>query len=164
MFLAAVSDVAPLDVDTRDRVRLPAPPPSVAAVARKGSATPPAVALQLEPLADGALAGRAPGVNRAQLAELRAGRLRVEDTLDLHGLTTATAAPALRDFLLGAAAARRRCVLVVHGRGAHSGGVAVLRELVMERLTGELSGLVRAFCGAAPHDGGPGATYVELRS
>jgi len=47
---------------------------------------PPEVVLQVEGDAQ-RYSARAPGVSRAQLSELRAGKLRAEDTLDLHGQT-----------------------------------------------------------------------------
>ena len=60
-------------------------------------------------------------------------------------------------------AAGVRCVLIVHGRGRHSGGAPVLREAVVKALTtAPTVDLVRAFCPARPADGGPGAMYVLL--
>ncbi len=162
LFLEAIAGAVPLDGSERDRVRLPPPPPSIAPP-RATEIVPTPIALTIE--GDGVVIGaRAPGVNRAQLAELRSGRVRVEETLDLHGNTAAQAEPALRGFLLAAAARRHRCVLIIHGRGLHSEGVAVLRDLVIRELSSSLSGLVHAFASAAPRDGGPGATYVMVKS
>ena len=110
------------------------------------------------------VAARAPGVNRAQIAELRRGRVRPEATLDLHGMTVDQGDQALRRFLAESQRARRRCVLVIHGRGLHSDGVAVLRESVIGSLLGSLSGYVHCLSSAAPGDGGAGATYVMVRS
>ena len=157
LFLGAIDGAVPLP--GRDRVR---------AVPVRVAVTPPAVlpprqAMTLEADGDGRYA-RAPGVNRAQLAELRRGQIRAEATLDLHGLTTAEAVPALERFLLESARLRRRCVLIVHGKGTRSDGVAVLRELVLDHLTGPASGLVHALAPAAPADGGPGASYVMVRT
>jgi DNA-nicking Smr family endonuclease len=54
-------------------------------------------------------------------------------------------------------------VLVVHGRGQHSGGQPVLREVVIAALTSApLATVVRAFCAARPADGGGGALYVHV--
>jgi DNA-nicking Smr family endonuclease len=157
MFLGAIDGAVPLN--GRDRV--PVVPVRTAIV-------PAAVLPPLQPLAvegsGGDVSARAPGVNRAQIAELRRGRVRAEATLDLHGHTTAEAAPLLERFLLDAARSRRRCVLVIHGKGTHSDGVAVLRELVIGQLVGPLSGLVHAFAPAAPADGGAGASYVMVRA
>ena len=109
------------------------------------------------------MTGRAEGVNRAQVSALRSGKVRVEATLDLHGDTVSAALPRLEKFLLDAARDRRRCVLVVHGKGLHSDGVAVLRDAVQTALGSEMSGLVHAFTTAAPADGGDGATCVMVR-
>ena len=157
-FLAAVAGAVPLGGDDRDRVRVaPAPPSPV-----RREVLPAPVALSVE--GDGVvISARAPGVNRAQLAELRGGRIRPEASLDLHGRTAREADGELRRFLVDAASHRRRCVLVVHGRGLHSEGVAVLRDTVITALVGELSGLVHAFATAARADGGAGATYVMVK-
>ena len=159
-FLAAVSGTVPLDGSERDRVRVVAPPPSPAP--RRVEILPAPVALSVE--GDGTvISARAPGVNRTQLSELRGGRVRPEATLDLHGHTVREAENELRRFLLDASSQRRRCVLVVHGRGSHSDGVAPVRDAVITALVGEMSGLVHAFATAARSDGGSGATYVMVK-
>ena len=157
MFVEAAAGVKPLT--ERDRVRLD--PPRTAILPRRDP-LPPTATLTIEG-DDGLAVGRAAGVNRAQVALLRGGQVRPEATLDLHGRSAAEAAPALAQFLLDSVRLRRRCVLVVHGQGLHSGGVAVLRDLVVGDLVGKASGLVHAFSPAAPSDGGRGATYVMLR-
>lgn len=157
MFHEAIAGATPLA--GRDRVPLP---PTRGAII-KPDPLPPRAALTLEGTA-GDVCARGPGVNRAQVAELRAGKVRVEETVDLHGHTVAQALPLLERFLVDSARARRRCVLVVHGKGTHSGGLAVLRDAVIAALAGEMSGLVRAFTTAAPADGGSGATIVLVRS
>ena len=157
MFIEAAAGVTPLSA--RDRVCLE---PVKTAILPRRDPLPPTVTLALEG-EDGLASGRAPGVNRAQLALLRQGKVRPEATLDLHGLTAAAADPALDAFLLESARLRRRCVLLIHGQGHHAGGVSVLRDLVVTALVGRASGLVHAFAPAAPSDGGRGATYVMLR-
>jgi len=155
MFLAALDGVTPLD--GRDRIAVPPPPPSPVRVVE----LPPEVKLTVE--GDGrAYTARAPGVSRAQLAELRGGKVRAEETLDLHGLTVEDGLARLREFVVSAAQLRR-CVLIVHGRGLHSDHGAPLREAVLGELLGPLSGLVHALATAAPADGGEGATYLVLR-
>jgi len=156
LFLAAVGGATPLD--TRDRLPIPPPPPSPVRVVE----LPAAVALTIE--GDGRrYTARAPGVSRVQVAELRAGKLHVEDTLDLHGETVETGKLQLREFLVAAHRIGRRCVLVVHGKGTHSDHGAPLREAVLGELLGPLSGLIHALSTAAPSEGGEGATYVALR-
>lgn len=127
---------------------------------------PPTSALTVE--GDGQrYAARSQGVSRAQISQLRAGKVHVEETLDLHGDTVERGVQRLREFL-AAASRLRRCVLVIHGKGLHSDAPgllaqAPLREAVLEQLLGPMSGLVHAFSTAAPADGGEGATYILLR-
>ena len=156
MFLDAVEGARPLEA--RDRVALPRPAPSSVRLPE----LPPAIGLTVE--GDGRrYSARAPGVSKAQLSELRTGKVHAEDTLDLHGLTVESGRQQLREFLVAAQRAGRRCVLVVHGKGTHSEHGAPLREAVLVELLGPLSGLLHAMASAAPSDGGEGATYVMLR-
>jgi DNA-nicking Smr family endonuclease len=156
LFLAAVGGATPLA--TRDRIPLPPRPPSPVRVVE----LPPVVALTVE--GDGQrYAARAPGVSRAQIAELRAGKVHVEQTLDLHGQTVDAGVQQLRDLIVAAHRIGRRCLLVVHGKGTHSEQGAPLREAVLSELLGSLSGFVHALSTAAPSDGAEGATYVMLR-
>ncbi len=156
LFLEAIAGATPLA--GRDRVR---PMPVKAAIVRI-EPLPPRRPLTIE-VDGGRVSARAEGVNRAQVGALRAGKVRAEATLDLHGNTVAEAMPLLERFLLDAARVRRRCVLVVHGKGLHSDGLAVLRDAVQSALASEMSGLVHAFASAAPSDGGDGATCVMVR-
>jgi DNA-nicking Smr family endonuclease len=100
------------------------------------------------------------------LQRLRRGDYPIQGHLDLHGLTQAEAKTALERFLTDARHQRKRCVLVVHGRGLHSEGqIPVLKESVQAWLTGgRLGKWVLAFSSARPDDGGAGAVYVLLRA
>jgi len=156
LFLAAVGGATPLG--KRDRIPVPPPPPSTVRVVELP------VEVQLAVEVDGQrYAARAPGVSRAQLADLRAGKLHVEATLDLHGQTVAVGLQQLRELVVASHRAGRRCVLVVHGKGTHSEIGAPLREAVLGELLGPLSGFVHALATAAPAHGGDGATYLALR-
>jgi len=156
LFHEAMGGVTPLG--SRDRVNVSPPPPSPVRVVE----LPPEVKLSVD--GDGhRYAARSAGVSHAQIAELRAGKVRAEATLDLHGMTVEPALQQLRKFLADARQLGRRCVLIVHGKGTHSDHGAPLREAVMQQLLGALSGFVHAFASAAPADGGEGATYVMLR-
>jgi DNA-nicking Smr family endonuclease len=162
LFLAAVADARPLPDADRDRVPPPAPEPRPGPGPNADDAPPP-VALAIDSDGDWVRARRA-GVSLAQVGELAAGRIRAEDTLDLHGHTVAEAEVALRRFLVGAARARRRCVLVVHGRGRTTEGISPVRDAVVSQLLGPLSGLIHSVATAPPKAGGPGATYVMVKS
>jgi len=156
LFLEAIDGTQPLE--GRDRIKIPPPPPSPVRVAE----LPPGVSLTVE--GDGQrYAARAPGVSRTQIADLRAGRVHVEETLDLHGDTVERGLHRLREFLSSTTQRGRRCVLIIHGKGLHSDHGAPLREAVLGELLGSLSGLVRALSTASPADGGEGATCVILR-
>ncbi|MDE7241210.1 Smr/MutS family protein [Desulfovibrio sp.] len=111
------------------------------------------------------LEGHVVGLDPLIMGRLRAGGLSPEAHLDLHGLNSAQAFEALRDFMRGAWYKSLRVVLVVPGRGLNSPlGQPVLREKLQLWLTQEpFKRVVLAFCTARPHDGGPGSVYVLLR-
>ncbi|XXF75530.1 Smr/MutS family protein [Myxococcaceae bacterium GXIMD 01537] len=109
--------------------------------------------------------GAAPGTDRNLMRALRRGDFSVQGHLDLHGLTQQEAKDAVERFLTSSRAARRRCVLIVHGRGLHSKDqVPILKERLKVWLSQKRIGqMVLAFATARPHDGGAGAVYVLLR-
>ena len=162
MFMDAIAGT--VRMEGREQLRpMPEPPRALPPPSVLRDVVPPTIPLTIDEGGD-QLAARAPGVNRAQIAELRRGRVRPEATLDLHGKTVDEGDAALRRFLADSVRARRRCVLVIHGRGLHSDGLAVLRDSVVGALTGSLSGYVHCLSAAAPADGGPGATYVMVKA
>ncbi|MCB1532250.1 MAG: Smr/MutS family protein [Alphaproteobacteria bacterium] len=94
---------------------------------------------------------------------LRKGKITIEGTLDLHGLTQDEARPALEKFVLQAYAQHKRCLLVITGKGRGE-GPGVLRQNVPGWLfEGDLVGVVLKAYPAQPKDGGSGALYVYLR-
>src|SRR5690349_16524247 len=93
LFLAAVDGATPLA--GRDRVRVPPQPPTPVRVAE----LPPEVKLTVEGDTRRYTA-RAPGVSRAQVADLRGGKVRVDETLDLHGETVDTGVQKLRELFV----------------------------------------------------------------
>jgi DNA-nicking Smr family endonuclease len=107
----------------------------------------------------------ASGLDPRILKRLRAGDYSFQAQLDLHGLTRAEAKDALTQFILQSRSQKKRCVLVVHGRGLHSEDqIPVLKETVQSLLArGRLADSVLAFTSARPQDGGTGAVYVLLR-
>ncbi len=108
--------------------------------------------------------GIASGIQTSQLRRLRAGRIRPERRIDLHGLRGDAARRALLDALVGVINAGERCVLVIHGKGLRSESEPVLRRGLPGWLADpRLGGRVLAFAPAKPEDGGAGATYVLLR-
>lgn len=94
--------------------------------------------------------------------QLKRGRIGWEAGLDLHGHTLEEAREELEAFLRDAAARRRRCVLVVHGKAwGTTSDYPVIKSHVNAWLREWPS--VLAFCSATPMDGGTGAVYVLLR-
>ena len=104
-----------------------------------------------------------PGLQRQTLRHLRRGGSRVEDELDLHGLTVAQARPLLIGFLSRCRANGARHVRIIHGKGLRSAtGEGVLKAMVASWLAQRDD--VLAFHEARPADGGSGAVMVLLKS
>ncbi len=163
-FLRAVADVRPL----------PAPPPPAR------PAPPPPLPLQryrdemavLETLghplnSDAALESGdewlylRPGLSPALLRDLRRGRFRTQERLDLHGCTVEEARTELRVFLREARQRRWTCVCIIHGKGLGSPGrIPVLKRLVGGWLMRHQE--VLAFAQARPGEGGGGALQILL--
>ena len=104
------------------------------------------------PEAGAALKFLRPGHSPDLLRRLRRGHWRVEDELDLHGLTRLQAARQLADFL---DQREMRCVRIVHGKG-----LGVLRDMLRAALPARPE--VLAFVEAPPDQGGSGAVLVLL--
>ena len=110
---------------------------------------------------DGAVLGISPEV----LKKLREGYFSYQDYLDLHGLNRQQAREEVRDFIMECFAARRRCVLIIAGRGLNSKDKEpVLKNNLITWFTrAPLKRVVLAFASARSYDGGWGAFYVLLR-
>lgn len=136
-----------------------------------------------EPLVAPHKPARAPepkGLAHSNLRKLRSGRISIEAQLDLHGMRQSEAQSALRQFLFSAQQQGFRWVLVITGKGGRKskypreddwfdgGGrgtePGVLRRIVPIWLQdAKLRSIVIGFESAAPHHGGDGALYVNLR-
>lgn len=104
-----------------------------------------------------------PGLNRMTLRKLRHGEWRIQDELDLHGLSSDAARKLLVEFLYGATHRGLRCISVIHGKGWRSEGRdGVLKVHTRHWLTQHPQ--VLAFCEAPPNAGGGGAVWVLLKS
>jgi DNA-nicking Smr family endonuclease len=103
-------------------------------------------------------------LDRRTHERLKEGRMSLEGTLDLHGLTQEEALGALDNFLWQAWREGRRNLLIVTGKGTARDGGGVLRSAV-PRWLGESSHRERLVgVGPAGNDhGGDGAIYVLLR-
>ena len=106
------------------------------------------------------------GLDRRTARRLKRGQLSVEARLDLHGRTQDQAHDALQGFIQESRMARRRCVLIITGKGSiASGKGGVLRQMVPRWLNEPaLRRHIIAITNAPESNGGAGALYVLLRS
>lgn len=106
-----------------------------------------------------------PGIDKRTAQRLGRGQLEIEARLDLHGLTQDEAHARLAGFIRRSAAAGKRCVLVITGKGFKpTGETGVLRQSVPRWLNEpEMRRAIVALRHAQPKDGGEGALYVLLR-
>ena len=102
------------------------------------------------------------GVQPATLKKLRQGKLAIDNSIDLHGLTIDEARQYLLEFLGECEADGSRVILIVHGKGYSSPGAKPVIKPLVNRWLRELSSVL-AFASAKPADGGTGAVYVLLR-
>ena len=108
--------------------------------------------------------GRAAGVDKRTMDRLRRGQLPIDAEIDLHGHTQEEAHRVLNAFIAGHAAAGRRCVRVITGKGSFREGGGVLKAAVPRWLNeSPLHDGILAFSHARRDDGGEGALYVLLR-
>lgn len=153
---------------------LPKPEPAKAAVPRfrvGQTARTSTAAHDLAPTIRDSVRGSAIEMDRKTWHRLRAGKLRPEAKLDLHGMTLDVAHPALMDFVLGQHAMGRRLLLVVTGKGKRKDDagpiptrLGVLRHQVPQWLRmPPLAPLVLQVAQAHQSHGGLGAYYVYLR-
>lgn len=130
------------------------PPPPPAPVATAVPAEPP-------PLPDSPPARKPNGVDSQTLKHLSRGERKVEAVIDLHGMTVQIAHAALRRFVEIQAAAGKRCLLVITGKGGPDRPSRLKHEVPLW-----LEGWkppVLAVTNAQPKHGGAGALYVLLQ-
>ena len=102
---------------------------------------------------------------------LRRGQIEIDVTVDLHGHSQREAHHILQTTILTAYKAKKRCVLVITGKGRHSGRrdsydlePGILKKMTPQWLSEPpLSDVVLKTHTARPKDGGSGALYVLLR-
>lgn len=111
---------------------------------------------------DDALIYRSNGLSPQHLRKLRRGHWKIQDNLDLHGMTIEQAHALTRTFLTDAIRHGLRCVRIVHGKGLRSPN----REPVIKKNLGAWLlqwKEILAYCQAPPNEGGSGAVLVLLR-
>ena len=163
LFRQAMRDVTPLKPDNRVRGKRHRKPPPL----RRPAAAPeePEPRFSDSPNQDACpdrlYFARAGGAQKPVLKKLRAGRLAVDSTLDLHGLSVDAARRQLVDFLDECKRCGYRHVIIIHGKGFRSQDRPVIKPMVNRWLREAHE--VLAFSSAQPRDGGTGAVYVLLR-
>jgi len=104
----------------------------------------------------------ADGVSRERVRRLGAGRPPVASTFDLHGMRRDEALELLVEGFKEALIGGQRALRIIHGRGLHSQGKAILKEAVYHWL--REGALAHAVLAAIPEPGsGGGACLVLLR-
>jgi DNA-nicking Smr family endonuclease len=101
------------------------------------------------------------GIQHKVLRKLKSAQYTIEAVLDLHGKTIAEAKEALELFLQECQQQHIKYVLMIHGKGQHSGS-----PILKNRLNHWLrqSKTVMAFCSAKIRHGHTGALYVLLKT
>lgn len=108
--------------------------------------------------------GQLQGLDRKRGDRLRKGKLEIEGTLDLHGMTRDQAQGAVRRFIEASQSMGRRTVLVITGKGYSQGGDGVLRSELPRWLNADpLRSKIVAYDFAQPRHGGQGAFYVYIK-
>jgi len=130
------------------------PPPPVPAVAITAPAEPP-------PLPVPSSSRKPNGVDGQTLKQLSRGERKVEAVIDLHGMTVQVAHSALRRFIEIQAAAGKRCLLVITGKGGPDRPSRLKHEVPL--WLDDWKPPVLAVTGAQPKHGGAGALYVLLQ-
>lgn len=103
-------------------------------------------------------------IERPVRRKIGRGRIPLEDRIDLHGQTEATAHGALLFFLRRAQANGLRIVLVITGRGASFGSTGSLKRALPHWFaTADFRLLVSGYEPAERGHGGEGAFYVRVR-
>lgn len=101
------------------------------------------------------------GLSPQVLRQLKRGQFSVRDELDLHNMTSPSAAASLRRFLHECRLAERYCVRIVHGKGLRSGNDGPVLKGVVEHLLRQRSDVL-AYASAPAAQGGTGAVLVLL--
>ena len=102
------------------------------------------------------------GVQKRKLRELRRGRLKIADILDLHGYTQVSTPAAITNFIASYSNPDNQCIMIITGKGRNSPDrVSVVRAAALETLRKHPR--VLAYCCSQPVDGGHGAFYILLR-
>jgi len=93
----------------------------------------------------------------------RPSRPGAHTRLDLHGQTVAASEDLVRRFIRRAKAAGTRQVIIITGKGMHSGRAGgVLKDHVASFLDSGRAGVIRGWRRGNPHEGGEGSIIVDI--
>ena len=102
--------------------------------------------------------------------KFRKGQFQIEARLDLHGLKEKEAFEAVKDFVLTSYLHKKRCVLIITGKGIKKDDApwyetkGVIREALPTWLNhAEIRPFILSMTAAKTEDGGSGAMYVLLK-
>ncbi len=161
---------APAIFPPKKTTRKTEPPPPPIKPFRIGEKTQTTAPKQV-PAVDEAASRVSPNMDKRNFQRLLKGRMEIDATLDLHGMTAEQARQQLVLSLHQAHARGARLILVITGKGKRTHidefnrpRSGVLRESLPDWLrSGTLSGIVLQVTQAHPKHGGKGAFYVYLR-
>jgi len=110
--------------------------------------------------------GHIKGLSPTIMEKLKLGRFPIQDHLDLHGMSLNQAQESVCSFILNSVSLGKTSLLIIHGRGHRSeNGFPILKHnLENIPLYKQIKKYILAFTTARPIDGGPGSSYVLLRS
>lgn len=158
-FRELIDVVAPIP---KPNVRVQVDSPSPNAPVREVS-LPPRPKLWVEEV-EGQVWGLAEGVSRRACQDLELGRIVPRRELDLHRVGAVEARHQLAECVALCRLDNIGCLLVLVGRGSHSGpSGAVLPDVVVQHLAEVLAGDVLALASAPRKWGGQGALLVLLK-
>lgn len=98
-------------------------------------------------------------INKVSREKMR--RKKADLVLDLHGMTSDEAGIELNNFIRKCCSNGANKILIIHGKGNHTNGQAVLKPLVRSVL--ELSPFIGDMGTPERRDGGSGATWAVVR-
>ena len=169
LFAASMAGVKPLNGRLTKRAVIAGPQAAGPSMPSETSRTATAVTVGARPAPVPQLAPGDGAFDRDIDRSLLRGRLEPEGTLDLHGLTLASAERAVTRFVEQAVSQDCRVVLVVTGKGIRQqDGGRIVEGRIRAEFVGWLNradnrARVRAVRAAHPRHGGTGAFYLLLR-
>ena len=107
------------------------------------------------------LSYKTPGTQPHMLRKLKNGEYQEADFIDLHGKTIEQAYDLTRHFIAHAKKEEFRCILIIHGKGAHQHPKAQMKSYVNHWLR-QMKDIL-AFHSAPDFKGGTGAVMIILK-